>query len=146
MKNADKKEWAMLLITREGYTQKEAAEKVGISKVTMNKWYADGNWERLKQSMLVTRETQLSRLYMQMDELNTAIMNRPEGERFANSKEADTLSKLAGAIEKMESDASIAETVEVGKRFTNWLRSLAPNKAKEVAAMFDDYIKNRLKN
>lgn len=146
MKNSEKKEWAQLLITREGYTQKEAAEKVGVSTVTMNKWYAAGNWERLKQSMLVTREAQLSRLYAQMDALTTVIMNREEGKQYADSKEADTLSKLAGAIKTMESDASIADTVEVAKRFLNWLRGMAPTKAKEVAAMFDDYVKTRLKS
>lgn len=140
-----KKEWAQLLITKEGLTQKEAAQKVSVSTVTMNKWFKDGNWEKLKRSMLVTRQEQLSRLYMQMDELTTMIMNREAGKRFADSKEADTLSKLTGAIEKMESEASIADIVEVSKRFLNWLRPLAPTKAQESAAMFDDFIKHLLK-
>ena len=74
--NQQKKEWAQLLCTEHGLSQKDAAMKVGVSVVTMNKWYNEGNWERLKQSMLVTRQEKLSRLYMQLDELNTAIMNQ----------------------------------------------------------------------
>ena len=71
-----KKEWAKLLYTRERLTQKEIAERTGISAVTINKWIREYAWNKLKQSMLVTRETQLNRLYMQLDELNTAIMER----------------------------------------------------------------------
>ena len=143
--NKQKKEWAQLLITRENYTQKEAADKVEVSSVTMNKWFKDGNWERLKQSMLVTRQEQLSRMYMQLDELNSAILKKPEGERYVNSKEADIISKLSGAINTLESEASIADIVEVNKRILNWLKPLAPNKAKEIAVVFDDFIKHVLK-
>lgn len=139
-----KREWAETLICKMSYTQKEAAVKVGVSTVTMSRWYNKYNWEKLKQSLLVTKDAQLSRLYMQMDELTTAIMNRKEGERFANSKEADTLNKIAATIKTLETDASIAEIVEVGKRFLNFLRGYSPDKAMEVAGMFDEFIKESL--
>jgi transposase-like protein len=143
--NKQKKNWAKSEYLRGDITQKDIAEKVGISPVTLSKWVKNESWDKLKQSLLITREAQLQRLYMQMDELNTKIMGRPGGERFPDSKEADTLSKLAGAIKTMESEASIADVVEVSKRFLNWLRRLAPEKAKEVAAMFNDFIKDLLK-
>lgn len=142
---SEKKEWAANLITQQDYTQKEAAEKVGVSTVTMNKWYKKGNWEELKQSMLVTRQMQLKRLYMQMDELNSVIMSREKGKRFADSKEADTLSKLAGTIKAMEVEASIPEVIEVSKRFLNYMRNFSASKALEVAPLFDDFIKHLLK-
>jgi len=143
--NQQKREWAEQLITQQGFSQKEAAEKVGVSTVTLNKWYAKYKWEDLKQSLLVTRQMQLKRLYMQMDELNSAIMEREKGQRFANSKEADTLSKLAGAIKTMETEASIADVVEVSKRFLDFLRGFSPTKAIEAASLFDDFIKHLLK-
>lgn len=145
--NKQKKEWAKSEYLRGDLSQKEIAEKVGVSVVTMNKWVNDpaDNWDRLRKSMLITREAQLTRLYMQLDELNTAIMGREPGKRFADSKEADTIAKLTGAIKTLETEASISDVVEVSKRFLNWLRPLAPNKAKEVAAMFNDFIKSLLK-
>ena len=143
--NKQKREWAEQLITQQGLSQKEAAAKVGVSTVTMNKWYKRYKWEDLKQSLLVTRQQQLKRLYMQMDELNTVIMQREAGKRFADSKEADTLSKLAGAIKTMETEASIADVVEVSKRFLNFIRRFSAEKAIEVAALFDDFIKDLLK-
>lgn len=147
LSNKQKKEWAKSEYLRGDLSQKEIAEKVGISTVTMNKWVNDpeDNWDRLRKSMLITREAQLQRLYMQLDELNRNIMSREEGKRFPDSKEADTISKLAGAIKTMETEANIADVVEVSKRFLNWLRRLAPEKAREVAAMFNDFIKDLLK-
>jgi transcriptional regulator with XRE-family HTH domain len=140
-----KKEWAKLLYTRENLSQKEIAEKVGVSAVTINKWVKDGSWDRLKQSMLITRDTQLSRLYMQVDELNTAIMNREEGARFPDYKEADIINKLTNAIKAMETDASIADITAVGKRLVTWLRTFDVEKAIEVARIIDDFIKDILK-
>jgi transcriptional regulator with XRE-family HTH domain len=146
LKNSQKKEWAQFLITKEGMTQKEAAEKVGVSGVTMNKWYRDGEWAKLKQSMLVTRQEQLNRLYMQLEELNNHIMKREEGERFANSKEADSISKLAIAIKTMETEASIADIVEVSKRLLNWMRKYNDSRTVEIANIFNDFIKDSMKS
>ena len=145
MKISEKKDWAKLLFTREGLTQKEIAAKIGVSAQSMTKWVKDNEWDRLRQSLLVTRDEQLKRLYMQLDELNSMIMKRPAGERFANSKEADTISKLTVSIRTMETDASIADIVEVCKRVLNYLRPISPTKAKETAEIFDDFIRDTLK-
>lgn len=145
LKSNQKREWAKHLITKEGMTQKEAAEKVGVTTVTMNRWYKEGNWERLKQSLLITRQEQLNRLYLQLEEMNNAIMNREEGKRFANSKEADSISKLAIAIKTMETEASIADIVEVSKRLLNWMRGYNDKRTLEVANIFNDFIRDQLK-
>lgn len=142
--NKQKKQWAETLICREGLSQKEAAAKVGVSVVTMNKWFKEGNWEKQKRNLLITREAQLNRFYMQMEELNAAIMARPEGERFSTSKEADTLVKLSTAIKTLETETSIAEIAEVGKCFLNYLRSFNPDHAMDVAELYDEFVKHTL--
>ena len=140
-----KKEWAKLLYIRENLTQKEIAQKVGSSAVTISKWIKQDKWDELRRSMLITRETQLNRLYMQLDELNSAIMTREEGKRFPDYKEAGAISDLTKAIKTMETEASIADIVEVGKRLLNWLRPINPDKAIEIARIVDDFIKDILK-
>jgi len=145
LKNDQKKEWAKELYLKGSLTQKEIAEKVSCSAVTINKWVEVGKWKTLKQSMLITRESQLNRLYAQLDELTTNIMGREPGSRFANSKEADTIGKLTNAIKSMETEASIADIVEVCKRVLNWLRPINPGNSKIVASVFDDFIKHVLK-
>ncbi len=144
LSNKQKKEWAETLICKDGLSQKEAAAKVGVSVVTMNKWFKDGNWEKQKRNLLITREAQLNRFYMQMEELNSAIMSREEGQRFSNSKEADTLVKLSTAIKALETETSIAEIAEVGKRFLNYLRSYNPSQAMQVAELYDEFVKYNL--
>jgi transposase len=143
--NKQKKEWAKTEYVVKNLSQKEVAEIVGVSAVTMNKWVKENNWDELRRQMLVTREKQLSRLYAQIDELTRAIENRPEGERYANSKEADTLNKLTSAIRAMETEASLADVVEVSKRVLNWLRPLNGAKAIELSGIFNDFIKHILK-
>lgn len=147
MKISEKKDWAKLLYIKENLSQKEIALRTGVSAVTINKWVHENNgeWDRMRKSLLVTREEQLHRLYDQLDELNKAIRDRQEGARYANSKEADTINKLTVAIKNLETDASIADLVESGKRLLNYLRPISPEKAKEVAMIYDDFIKESLK-
>ena len=97
-----------MLYLKEHLTQAEVAERVGVSKQTLCKWVKTEKWEELKASVSLTREEQLANLYRQVAEINKAIARRDEGERFATSKEADTINKLAAAIEKMEKETGIA--------------------------------------
>jgi len=145
MKISEKKDWAKLLFTREHITQKEVALRVGISERTMSLWVRKENWERLRQSIIITKEEQLSRIYLQIDELNTAIYAKKDGERYATNGQADTLNKLASAARKLETEASIADIIEVSKRFLNWLRQNDFEKAKEISNLLDSFIKDLLK-
>lgn len=143
--NTQKKELAQILIVRENLTQKEAAEKVGVSLVTMNKWYKAGNWEMLKVSVTMTKEEQLKNLMNQVADLNASILERPKGERSATSAEADRITKLSNAIDKLEGDVGIADMTAVGRKFINWLRTFDLDKAKETAPYFDAFIKDNIR-
>lgn len=77
-----KREWAKTLYLKENLTQQEIAERVGVSRITVNNWIGKNGWEMLKTSITITREEQLKSLYRQLAELNNAIMARPAGERF----------------------------------------------------------------
>jgi len=140
-----KKDWAKMLYLKEHLTQVEIAERVGVSKVTINKWVKAEKWEELKVSVSITREEQLSNLYRQIAEINKAISAKEKGERFATSKEADIINKLAASIEKMEKEVGISDIISVSKAFLDWIRKSDAEKAKEMSYMFDSFIKERLK-
>ena len=141
-----KKEYAKLLFTTQGVTvQKELAERVGVSAVTMNKWVHEEGWESLRASVILTKENELHRFYMQVTELNDFILLKEAGQRFANSKEADTLVKLSGAIRQLETDTSVADTIEVLKNFIHHIREDDYAKAKEVTRLGDVFIKSIIK-
>ena len=142
--NAQKKEWANTLYLRENLTQQEIADRVGCSRVTVSNWVRTGKWEEQKVGITLTRQEQVGNLYRQVAEINRSIADRPEGERFATSKEADILGKLAAAISKMEQEIGIADTISVLTSFIEWLRPLDLEKAKEITRFADAYIKDKL--
>jgi len=133
-----------MLYLKENLMQAEIAEKVGVSKVTMNKWVKGEKWEERKAGITLTREEQIKNLYRQVAEINDVIAGREKGKRFATSTEADTLSKLSGAIKKMETETGIADIISVGTRFVEFLRPIDLEKAKEITRLFDIFIRQNL--
>ncbi len=139
-----KKEWAQLLFTKENLTQKEIADRVGVSRVTINRWAQDGKWEDLKVSITITREEQLKNLYRQLAQMNTAIAEREE-QRYPTPAEADTINKLASAIDKMESEVGLNDVLSTFKAFLSWLRKFNIEEAQRLVPLFDDFVKTKLK-
>lgn len=125
-------------------TQQELANRVGVSRVTISNWIRDGKWEEYKAGLTLTRKEQVNNLYRQVAEINRQIAERPEGERFANSKEADILGKLSSSIARMEQEMGIADKISVLTDFVEWLRALDVNKTKEIVSLADAYIKDSL--
>jgi DNA-binding XRE family transcriptional regulator len=143
--NKQKRDWAQLLFTKETITQKEVAERVGVSAQTMNKWVREGKWEELKVSVTITKEEQLKNLYRQLAEMNKAIAEREGGKRFATASEADTISKLAVAIEKMESDIGLADIISTFRSFLTWIRGFDLEQAQQLTSLCDSFIKSRIR-
>ena len=127
----------------EQLSQKEVAARMGVSEQTVSRWSQAENWDQLRVSITITREEQLRNLYRQLSEINKAIAERDQ--KFATSTEADTISKLATAIEKMESDVGISDIVSVSKKFLNWIRKNDLVKAQEFVPLFDAFIKDNLR-
>lgn len=141
----EKKDLAKLLFTRNNLSQKEIAERVGVDPKTIGKWVKDELWENLRKSLLVTKEEQLRFFYDQLDSLNKAITLRPEGKRYADSKEANTFVMLTTSIRNMETETGVNEIIDVAKAFLNWLRADDLDQAKAITRLFDSFIKERLK-
>ena len=143
--NIDRKDIAKSLFLNGNFTQEEIADKVGTTRQTVSRWIKEGGWEQLKASITITPAQILSGLNRQIVEINNNISERAEGQRFAIVAEADILAKLASAIKKIEQDIGIADIVDVGIRFTNWLRPLDLEKAKEFNNLLDAFIKDQIK-
>lgn len=71
------KDLAKILFVNEGVTQKEIAERLNLTEKTVSKWVKEGEWDKLKTSMLVTKDNQLTALYRQLENLNSEIATRP---------------------------------------------------------------------
>lgn len=138
-----RKEWAKLLFLKENVTQQEIAERVGVSRVTINKWVKE--WEGLKLNILQTREERIGATLQQLDELDKSIQNKDEGKRFPTTAEADIRRKLTADLESLEQEASLRDIYNVSRKFLDWLRNHDLTKAKELSDLFDSYIKEKMK-
>ena len=144
---AQKKEIAKaLFLSDKAVTQKEVAKSIGVTEATVSKWATDDKWNELRDSLVLTRDEQLSRLYKQLKEFNDFIDNKPEGARFPSSKEADALIKISRAIKDMEVELSISESLDVLKKFLDFIRPIATwEQAQQIRKLCDMYVKNGLK-
>lgn len=140
---AQKKEWAKLLYLQNEITQKEIAQKVGTSEQTLTKWINNEGWKLQRTSIVITKENQLVLLYDQLEALNSAI--RDGEQKYATPAQADTIVKYSAAIRALETEISLADVIEVAKRFVKFLRPIDNEKAKDVAKLFDAFIKEESK-
>lgn len=144
---ADKKQKARSLYITGEYSQKEISELVGVSEKTISKWKNNEaeDWDGLKDSMLTSRENELKRLYKilkSITEFNSAAI---DAGGKADAKDADAVIKYSAAIRNLEIETSIAEMVEVGMRFINYVRKEDVELSKTIAKWFDVFLKQQMK-
>lgn len=142
--NDKKKALAKDIYTLGRFTFEEVAEKVGSTRQTISKWCKEGQWDELKAGMTVSREQILQGMYAQVHEINKSIQANEEGARYATPAQADTLAKLSAAIRKMENDTGISDLVSAGIRFSEWLRPVNMEKAREFVQLWDAFLKEQL--
>lgn len=143
--NIDKKSIAKDLFIKSRCTQEEIAEKVGITRQTVSRWIREGKWEELRVSITISTEQIIAGMIKQISDIQDGANARPEGQRALTAKEADTIVKLSSAIKKLQNEAGITDIVNVGIKFTYWLRSIDIEKAKEYNELWDLFIKDQLK-
>lgn len=119
---SDKQYLAKILFTREQLEQKVVAKKVGITEKTMSKWVNEFNWKKLRMRLLLSKDEQISFMYEELEEISNKIKDKPEGERFADTKQADIRIKTTAAIRNLETDLGIHEIVDVGIKFIKFLQ------------------------
>lgn len=138
------RDYAKLLFTKEKITQKEIANRLGVSEVTVSRWANADNWESLKVNLSVTREERMMSTINQLTELDRAIASRVDGWRYPSSKEADIRRKLVADLAALEIECGVRDIVNVSVKFLDWLRKVDLDKAQELSDYFDAFIKEQL--
>jgi uncharacterized protein YjcR len=134
-----------LYFNNQNINQKELASRVGVSVVTMNKWFKDEKWDTLQKSLLLSKSEILADYYEQLRAAKESVKMREEGKRFMSSKEADAVVKITAAIKNLETETNIADKVEVGKDFLAFIRKITTfEDSNKIAKLFDTYIKSCL--
>lgn len=141
---AQEREYARILYVSERITFKEIAERTGVTEKTIGKWAITDNWDKLRKSLLTTKQNQLVHWYNQLEAMNENIATRLVP--VPDSKEADIMSKVTSNIQRLETETGIGEYVEVGRKLLTFIQSIDLNEAKRFKNYIDEFINEKLKN
>lgn len=78
LKKTEQKDYAKFLYTEKNFTQKEIAEKAGVTEKTLIKWINENEqeWKKFRNSLMTTKPAQIKMLYGQLERLNETIQTR----------------------------------------------------------------------
>lgn len=141
--NLQKREWAQMLYTKERLSQKEIADRVGVTEKTISNWKLRFEWDALGQSINVTKEVQLKRMYAQLNRLTQAIEDKEEN-KYPDIKEINTMTQLTNNIQKLETETSVAEIIDVGMKFINFIRKDDWAMAQTITRLLDAFVQDSM--
>lgn len=138
------KEFARMLYVNERITFKEIAARVKVTEKTVSKWAEADGWEKLRKSLLTTRQNQLVHWYNQLDALNEEISVRDR--KIPSTSEADVMSKITANISRLETEIGLGEYVEVSKKLLMFIQSANLPDAVLFKNYIDEFINAKIKN
>lgn len=115
----EKKKSLARVLFLSGMDQKDIAEKVEVSAMSISKWVKAGNWKEARAAKNVTRPELVNKLLLTIDDLITKVQQ--SGDVMSMAKLGDRLSKLASTIEKLDKKANVVDVIEVFMAFSKWL-------------------------
>lgn len=112
-----------------GDSQRNIAEKIGVSAQTLSKWAEQNEWAKKRAAQNITRPELVNKLLMTINTLIEQVNESDDPNLIAGL--GDKLSKLSTTIEKLDKKASVVDAIEVFMAFGKWL---------QYRATFDDEI------
>lgn len=116
MKTSQKKQLAEELFMHGNYTQKELAERVGVTENTMGKWVKP--WRKLLAASKTTKQEVLQRIDKAINDIFVDAEN--EGRKL-NSADYDAISKLNKTRESIDREMGLSVIIEVFQEYNSFL-------------------------
>ncbi len=124
----------------QGLTQKEIADKVGVSRNTISAWVKEEGWDSLRAAKTISRKEIVQKMLKQ-------INDKLESEDWT----ADEIVKAASAIEKLDKQTNVVTVIEVFTAFNTWVvgrmqvdKELTPELVKTINRYQDLFIGEQL--
>jgi len=128
-----------------GNSQKNIAEKTGVSAKTINKWAEQEGWAEKRAAQNITRPELVNKLLITINKLIEQVNESDDPNLIAGL--GDKLSKLSTSIEKLDKKANVVDAIEVFMAFGKWLQyrssfddEITPELLKAVNKYQDLYI------
>ena len=113
-----------------GWSQKNIAEKIGVSAQTVNRWAKDDNWDSLRAAKTISRKELVLKMLQKIDQ------RLEEGDWTP-----DEMVKAASAIGKLDKSTNAVTVIEVMTAFNKWIRNRAQYDPELTQATIDTITK-----
>jgi len=147
--NSNLKEIAKALYLS-GVRQKDIAERLSVSPQTITKWVKEGEWDKLRAARQITRTELVNKTLASINQLLDSVLESKDPDAMTGL--GDKLTKLAGAIEKLDKKATVIDIIEVTMDFEkylitrqSWDKAITDELLKLVNKLHDAYIQEKLK-
>ncbi|MEG2599747.1 MAG: terminase [Muribaculaceae bacterium] len=134
-----------------GELQTVIATKLKISKQTVNRWVAEGEWIKRRAAQTVSRAEIANNLLLAINNEVVRLNKEKDTSKIAGA--CDKLSKLASIIEKLDKKANVIDAIEVFMAFGKWMQyraqsdlEITPELLKAINKYQDLYITEQLNN
>ena len=141
-KKSKERELAKLLFVSEGLTQKEIAIRCEVTEKTVSRWKEEDSWDKLRRSLLMVKEEQLTDLYSKLEDLNSHI--RDTKGNIVDSRDVDAIAKLTSSIKQLEQDTNVGDVISVAKKIIHFIQEDDIEFAQKLTNYFDLFIKSEL--
>jgi transposase len=137
MNTAEKKVLAQGFYTRSMMTRKEIAAQVQVTEKTLRAWITDGDWDKLRDSMQITKPQLLNEAYQQLAAINKRIQDDHGG--VPTKELSDAKGVIRKEIEQFENQP-IHLYVEVFEDVIGWLSRNEPDKLSDFTKLTQKFL------
>jgi len=137
MNNAEKKELARNLYVKSDFNRKEIASQVGTTEKTLRRWIDEGDWDKMKDALQITRPKLLQDAYAQLNAINRHIEEKLGGIPTKDLSDAKAI--IRKEIEVFDFQP-IHKYIEVFEDFIQYLSKNEPAKVSEFATLSQRFI------
>lgn len=123
-----------------GMDQKEIADQIGVSRVSVSNWCRAEGWQETRAAKNISRPELVNKLLRTIDSLIDKVND--SGDATLIGSLADKLSKLSATIEKLDKNANVVDAIEVFIAFNKWLeynRAFDPEITPELIKTINKY-------
>ncbi|KAA2245501.1 hypothetical protein F0L74_05960 [Chitinophaga agrisoli] len=136
-----KKKLAYTLYVENGFEQKVIAEITGISEQSISAWKRAGSWDVDRHEARMGFDQQRRNISRIISTMLEQIDQRKPPCNVPDSKESDTLNKLADTVKKLQTELSYAHKAEAGKQFILFIQKVhSQEKAIEIVELWHEFI------
>lgn len=136
-----KKKLAYTLFVDNNLEQKVISDITGISEKSISKWKKDGNWEQDRNEERMGFEQQRRRIKRHINTILDNVEKRKAPLNVPDSKESDTINKLADAAKKLQTELSYAHKSETGKQFISYIQQVhGQAKAIQIVDLWHEFL------